>query len=90
MGAHLIFFIIFTLFSCIILTNQSLPWYSLRSGFQCDTNMAAVFSGMRPVPNFEWLKIIEGKTKGNPKKNQGIPQSYLINLITKCMIPAFW
>ena len=49
MGAHLIFFIIFTLFSCIILTNQSLPWYSLRSGFQCDTNMAAVFSCMRPV-----------------------------------------
>ena len=49
MGAHLIFFIIFTLFSCIILTNQSLPWYSLRSGFQCDTNMAAVFSGMRPI-----------------------------------------
>ena len=48
MGAHLIFFIIFTLFSCIILTNQSLPWYSLRSGFQCDTKMAAVFSGMRP------------------------------------------
>ena len=48
MGAHLIFFIIFTLFSCIILTNQSLPWYSLRSGFQCDTNMAAVFSVMRP------------------------------------------
>ena len=48
MGAHLIFFIIFPLFSCIILTNQSLPWYSLRSGFQCDTNMAAVFSGMRP------------------------------------------
>ena len=47
MGAHLIFFIIFTLFSCIILTNQSLPWYSLRSGFQCDTKMAAVFSGMR-------------------------------------------
>ena len=50
MGAHLIFFIIFTLFSCIILTNQSLPWYSLRSGFQCDTKMAAVFSCMRPVP----------------------------------------
>ena len=50
MGAHLIFFIIFTLFSCIILTNQSLPWYSLRSGFQCDTKMAAVFSGMRPTP----------------------------------------
>ena len=49
MGAHLIFFIIFTLFSCIILTNQSLPWYSLRSGFQCDTNMAAVFSVMRPL-----------------------------------------
>ena len=49
MGAHLIFFIIFTLFSCIILTNQSLPWYSLRSGFQCDTNMAAVFSVMRPT-----------------------------------------
>ena len=48
MGAHLIFFIIFTLFSSIILTNQSLPWYSLRSGFQCDTNMAAVFSVMRP------------------------------------------
>ena len=48
MGAHLIFFIIFTLFSSIILTNQSLPWYSLQSGFQCDTNMAAVFSGMRP------------------------------------------
>ena len=48
MGAHLIFFIIFPLFSCIILTNQSLPWYSLRSGFQCDTKMAAVFSGMRP------------------------------------------
>ena len=48
MGAHLIFFIIFTLFLCIILTNQSLPWYSLRSGFQCDTKMAAVFSGMRP------------------------------------------
>ena len=51
MGAHLIFFIIFTLFSCIILTNQSLPWYSLRSGFQCDTNMAAVFSAMRPTRN---------------------------------------
>ena len=50
MGAHLIFFIIFTVFSCIILTNQSLPWYSLRSGFQCDTNMAAVFSCMRPTP----------------------------------------
>ena len=49
MGAHLIFFIIFTIFSCIILTNQSLPWYSLRSGFQCDTNMAAVFSVMRPT-----------------------------------------
>ena len=49
MGAHLIFFIIFTLFSCIILINQSLPWYSLRSGFQCDTKMAAVFSCMRPV-----------------------------------------
>ena len=49
MGAHLIFFIIFTLFSCIILTNQSLPWYSLRSGFQCDTKMAAVFSCMRPT-----------------------------------------
>ena len=49
MGAHLIFFIIFPLFSSIILTNQSLPWYSLRSGFQCDTKMAAVFSGMRPV-----------------------------------------
>ena len=49
MGAHLIFFIIFTWFSCIILTNQSLPWYSLRSGFQCDTKMAAVFSGMRPT-----------------------------------------
>ena len=49
MGAHLIFFIIFTLFSCIILTNQSLPWYSLRSGFQCDTKMAAVFSCMTPV-----------------------------------------
>ena len=48
MGAHLIFFIIFTLFSCIILTNQSLPWYSLRSGFQCDTKMATVFSCMRP------------------------------------------
>ena len=48
MGAHLIFFIIFTLFSCIILTNQSLPWYSLWSGFQCDTKMAAVFSCMRP------------------------------------------
>ena len=47
MGARLIFFIIFTLFSCIILTNQSLPWYSLRSGFQCDTKMAAVFSCMR-------------------------------------------
>ena len=52
MGAHLIFFIIFTLFSCIILTNQSLPWYSLRSGFQCDTNMAAVFSCMRPTGVF--------------------------------------
>ena len=50
MGAHLIFFILFTLFSCIILNNQSLPWYSLRSGFQCDTNMAAVFSCMRPNP----------------------------------------
>ena len=49
MGAHLIFFIIFTLFSCIILTNQSLPWYSLWSGFQCDTKMAAVFSCMRPT-----------------------------------------
>ena len=49
MGAHLIFFIIFTLFSCIILTNQSLPWYSLRSGFQCDTKMAAVFSCMKPT-----------------------------------------
>ena len=49
MGAHLIFFIIFPLFSCIILTNQSLPWYSLRSGFQCDTKMAAVFSCMRPL-----------------------------------------
>ena len=49
MGAHLIFFIIFTLFSCIILTNQSLPWSSLRSGFQCDTKMAAVFSCMRPT-----------------------------------------
>ena len=49
MGAHLIFFIIFTLFSCIILTNQSLPWYSLQSGFQCDTKMAAVFSCMRPT-----------------------------------------
>lgn len=49
MGAHLIFFIIFTLFSCIILTNQSLPWSSLRSGFQCDTKMAAVFSCMRPA-----------------------------------------
>ena len=48
MGAHLIFLIIFPLFSCIILTNQSLPWYSLRSGFQCDTKMAAVFSCMRP------------------------------------------
>ena len=48
MGAHLIFFIIFTLFSCKILTNKSLPWYSLRSGFQCDTKMAAVFSCMRP------------------------------------------
>ena len=48
MGTHLIFFIIFTLFSCIILTNQSLPWYSLRSGFQCDTKMGAVFSCMRP------------------------------------------
>ena len=48
MGAHLIFFIIFTLFSCIILTNRRLPWYSLRSGFQCDTKMAAVFSCMRP------------------------------------------
>ena len=47
-GAHPLFFIIFTLFSCIILTNQSLPWYSLRSRFQCDTNMAAVFSCMRP------------------------------------------
>ena len=49
MGAHLIFFIIFTLFSCIILTNQSLPWSSLRSGFQCDTKMATVFSCMRPT-----------------------------------------
>ena len=49
MGAHLIFVIIFTLFSCIILTNQSLPWYSLRSGFQCDTKMAAVFSCMRHI-----------------------------------------
>ena len=49
MGAHLISFIIFTLFSCIILTNQSLPWYSLQSGFQCDTKMAAVFSCMRPT-----------------------------------------
>ena len=47
MGAPLIFFIIFTLFSCIILTNQSLPLSSLRSGFQCDTKMAAVFSCMR-------------------------------------------
>ena len=51
MGAHQIFFIIFTLFSCIILTNQSLPWYSLWSGFQCDTKMAAVFSCMRPAYN---------------------------------------
>ena len=55
MGAHLIFFIIFTLFSSIILTNQSLPWYSLRSGFQCDTNMAAVFSGMRPTSDIIFL-----------------------------------
>ena len=52
MGAHLIFFIIFTLFSCIILTNQSLPWSSLRSGFQCDTKMAAVFSCMRQRPTY--------------------------------------
>ena len=51
MGAHLIFFINFTFLTCIILTNQSLPWYSLRSGFQCDTNMAAVFSCMRPLTN---------------------------------------
>ena len=57
MGAHPIFFIIFTLFSCIILTNQSLPWYSLRSGFQCDTNMAAVF---RPEVSkkFKGLKLL--------------------------------
>ena len=53
MGAHLIFFIVFTLFSCIILTNQSLPWSSLRSGFQCDTKMAAVFSCMRPTGSIE-------------------------------------
>ena len=53
MGAHLIFFIIFTLFSCIILTKQSLPCSSLRSGFQCDTKMAAVFSCMRPRPGEE-------------------------------------
>ena len=58
MGAHLIFFIIFTLFSCIILTNQSLPWYSLRSGFQCDTKMAAVFSYMRPLDRVESLQRI--------------------------------
>ena len=55
MGAHLIFFIIFTLFSCIILTDQSLPWSSLRSGFQCDTKMAAVFSCMRPEGAFGHL-----------------------------------
>ena len=58
MGAHLIFFIIFTLFSCIILTNQSLPWYSLWSGFQCDTNMAAVFSGTGMRPLFKLLALL--------------------------------
>ena len=57
MGAHLIFFIIFTLFSCIILANQSLPWYSLWSGFQCDTNMAAVFSCMRPIAFHSGFRI---------------------------------
>ena len=57
MGAHLIFFIIFPLFSCIILTNQSLTWYSLRSGFQCDTKMAAVFSGMRPEPEVSKVAV---------------------------------
>ena len=64
MGAHLIFFIIFPLFSCIILTNQSLPWYSLRSGFQCDTNMAAVFSCMRPSPLVS--EILQGETHCSP------------------------
>ena len=63
MGAHLIFFIIFTLFSCIILTNQSLPWYSLRSGFQCDTKMAAVFSCMRPPQMWEHVNLILGATQ---------------------------
>ena len=64
MGAHLIFFIIFTLFSCIILTNQSLPWYSLRSRFQCDTKMAAVFSCMRPLSlQLQFMLLIgEGAT----------------------------
>ena len=57
MGAHLIFFIIFTLFSCIILTNQSLPWSSLRSGFQCDTKMATVCSCMRPEGEGELIHV---------------------------------
>ena len=74
MGAHLIFFIIFTLFSCIILTNQSLPWYSLRSGFPCDTNMAAVFSGMRPTA-FTIYKTGEGG-----EMSSQIRQAYIYNL----------
>ena len=35
------------------------------------------------MPSFEWLKIKEGETKGNPKKNQGIPQSFLAHFIKK-------
>ena len=73
MGAHLIFFIIFTLFSCIILTNQSLPWYSLRSGFQCDTNMAAVFSVMRPKGGWS---LCEGDGTGPLHPTSPIPKTH--------------
>ena len=32
---------------------------------------------VKGMPIFEWLKIKEGKTSGNPKKNPGIPKPFL-------------
>ena len=80
MGAHLIFFIIFTLFSCIILTNQSLPWYSLLSGFQCDTKMAAVFSCMRPPTSKSSHCVSRDGSYGIPK-GKAIPPISTLRLL---------
>ena len=35
------------------------------------------------MSSFEWLKIKEGETKGNPFKIPGIPQSFLAYFIKK-------